>query len=448
MDQQENLAMAPWSIGKYAKRSATLHLGSEDQMVFNPDTNTTIIADVHILWGQSGGGMIRLRTDLTQTQVAALSDEDYAVVTHQGRQQTFPIGKPLGPFNNHGFNAGGAGDDGAVAFISIRTDTLKRFTENAAASVATLLDRQAGRPAATTSAGGASALHIVLDPHGAANPVAQGDILVVSRHADERDFNAVNWNYRVIQSAETDAASTVVVIDSALDGGAETIGHQYYVDKNVRFTIQRPTFTTTTDNHVDYTTTIPNIIGFPEHKRCLCQVQSAWFYAEDALFNAGILNSFSGWQQTPPLVGVEIQGVAPQNVFSTNVGGARSLLNPQGENTPPQVNNSTMVGYGLLEPIGSNHTKVQPAEGLQDTADNQRVAYGFKSFRSIVDDGTLISSPFGKQIRVRFVNMTSGETLASASINGEATFHDSIQNNPTHLVLRMLFLDDDEIPQR
>lgn len=128
MDQQENLAMAPWSIGKYAKRSATLHLGSEDQMVFNPDTNTTIITDAHILWGQQGGGMIRLRTDLTQTQVAALSDEDYAVVTHQGRQQTFPIGQSLGPFNNHGFNAGGVGDDGAVAFISIRTASLQHFT--------------------------------------------------------------------------------------------------------------------------------------------------------------------------------------------------------------------------------------------------------------------------------------------------------------------------------
>ena len=147
---------------------------------------------------------------------------------------------------------------------------------------------------------------------------------------------------------------------------------------------------------------------------------------------------------------MELHGVAPQNVFSTNVGGARSLVDTGGEVVPPQVNNCTMIGYGLLEPIGINRDKAQDpaAAALVDVADNQRVAYGFKSFRSIVDDGTLISSPFGKQVRVRFVNMTSGETLASGSISTDTTHHDAIQNNPTHLVLRMLFLDDDEVPMR
>eukprot|EP01047_Picozoa_sp_COSAG01_P093617 COSAG01_NODE_24714_length_769_cov_1.659701_2_plen_90_part_00 len=83
-----------------------------------------------------------------------------------------------------------------------------------------------------------------------------------------------------------------------------------------------------------------------------------------------------------------------------------------------------------------------------DTSRNQRVAYGFKSFRPIVDDGVLISSPFGKGIRVRFVNMSSGETLVSASLDGDPTFGGALQNNPTHLVLKLLFLDDDEVPNR
>ena len=45
--------------------------------------------------------------------------------------------------------------------------------------------------------------------------------------------------------------------------------------------------------------------------------------------------------------------------------------------------------------------------------------------------------------------MTLGETLASGSTAADTlTFADAIQNNPTHLVLKLLFLDDDEVPNR
>ena len=43
----KNLAMAPWSVGKYAKRMATLHLGSEDQLLLNA-SNVTVLDDVLI----------------------------------------------------------------------------------------------------------------------------------------------------------------------------------------------------------------------------------------------------------------------------------------------------------------------------------------------------------------------------------------------------------------
>ena len=113
------------------------------------------------------------------------------------------------------------------------------------------------------------------------------------------------------------------------------------------------------------------------------------------------------------------------------------------------VGNATIIGYGMLEPIGINRY----VNAGNDTTRNQRIAYGFKNYRSIVDDGILCATPFGKVIRVRFVNMSTGETLVSAAIDdGEGGVTeitaDAIQNNPTHLVLRMLFIDDDEVPDR
>jgi hypothetical protein len=84
--------------------------------------------------------------------------------------------------------------------------------------------------------------------------------------------------------------------------------------------------------------------------------------------------------------------------------------------------------------------------------------YGFRSERSIVDGGVLCSSPFGKGVRVRFINMTTGDTLATALSNfqeDDETADDyninadlAIERNPTHVVLRVLFLDDDEVPDR
>eukprot|EP01047_Picozoa_sp_COSAG01_P034226 COSAG01_NODE_2562_length_7452_cov_3.643139_1_plen_216_part_00 len=211
------------------------------------------------------------------------------------------------------------------------------------------------------------------------------------------------------------------------------------------------------DTHVDYGVTVPNIIGYPEHKRCLMMVQEAWFYGGDSLFtnamNGGVPADAAslGQFQTPPLVGVEISGVAPHKSFTSNIGGAG--LTTQAHT----INNSQIIGYGVLNPIGQR-SSFNENETIETIDRNQRIAYGFKSDRSILDGGVLTSSPFGKGIRVRFINMTTGATLATAMSQfqdddtTQTTFHFNanlaIEDNPTHVVLRMLFIDDDEMPDR
>jgi hypothetical protein len=80
-------------------------------------------------------------------------------------------------------------------------------------------------------------------------------------------------------------------------------------------------------------------------------------------------------------------------------------------------------------------------------------AYGFDNHRSILTDGVLCSSPFGKQIRIKLLNLTNKELLNTNSDNGTVLMKETpnskdIINNPTHLTLRLLFLDDDDLPMR
>ena len=81
-------------------------------------------------------------------------------------------------------------------------------------------------------------------------------------------------------------------------------------------------------------------------------------------------------------------------------------------------------------------------------------AYGFDNNRSILTDGVLCSSPFGRQIRIKLHNLTNKELLNTNSDNGillrvpRTSNSKDIINNPTHLTLRLLFLDDDDLPMR
>ena len=192
-------------------------------------------------------------------------------------------------------------------------------------------------------------------------------------------------------------------------------------------------------NHCDYHINIPNIVGYPEHNRCLVQVLQASFYGK-SLFSEN--NMLVGDQTLPVMVGVEMTSVAPQNSFSSGVGRSRTGLEAA------TFGNTTMVGYGILQPFGAHAQSGTGGAALTDRV-NQRLAYGFTSSRGILDEGVLVSSPFGSQVQVRFVNLTTHETLKTGASDGTITTDfDDIQRNPTHLVLRFLFLDDDEIPMR
>lgn len=430
----KNLAMAPWSVGKYAKRMATLHLGSEDQLLLNASTNNTVVggSGFPVVFLNPAAAPAVVRVNLTSAETLTISDDDYIAVVNKGRA--------LIPNNT------------VLQFQRVQvtpaaptTPAHTKFTIDKAQFSGNdsnlLLDQTDTGPHGVTTAVSVDHLIITLQAFNNGDIVA-GDVLRVARaHPASGTITETHFNFRVIASA--DHSTNTVTLTHALAGGAEAVGRDYLVQRNAKLVVKRQDFRNTSDSHVNYGVTIPNIIGFPEHKRCLCQVQSAWFYGVDSLLDPNAATDFGGFQQTPPLIGVELMGVNPQNVFSSNVGGQRSRQTAT-EATAPKVSNSMMVGYGLLEPIGINRY----VNSGHDTSRNQRVAYGFKSFRPIVDDGVLISSPFGKGIRVRFVNMSSGETLVSGSLEGDASYNDAIQNNPTHLVMKLLFLDDDEVPNR
>ena len=175
-------------------------------------------------------------------------------------------------------------------------------------------------------------------------------------------------------------------------------------------------FANPTDNHCNYIATIPNTIGYPEHKRCLAQVQSFALHGE-ADFAPQHTDRIN-----PMFVGVEVAGLGIQHNFSSH-------------NSTSSVTNSNILGYANFE-----------------LRDQKPQAYNYTNQRSIVDDGILCSSPFGKQIRVRFVNLTNNKTLNTNSDDGVlvrgSNSPTDIINNPTHLTLRLLFLDDDDLPMR
>ena len=72
----------------------------------------------------------------------------------------------------------------------------------------------------------------------------------------------------------------------------------------------------------------------------------------------------------------------------------------------------------------------------------QTMHYYIENQRDILSDGVLASSPFGKRIRIRFLNMTT-HNLLSTDQAGDGR---NVARNPTHLVLRLLLLGDDELP--
>eukprot|EP01043_Picozoa_sp_COSAG02_P037610 COSAG02_NODE_2836_length_7923_cov_152.700153_5_plen_563_part_00 len=189
-------------------------------------------------------------------------------------------------------------------------------------------------------------------------------------------------------------------------------------------------------SHGDYIVNIPNIIGYPEHKRCLVQLQSLSLFPHNEFAMTDLNhNTRAGvtQQACPVYVGVEVQGVGGSNMFSTTGGTLRD---------------TQLVGTCCLDVKGH---RFEHLGGHGVDVGHRVLSYGYDNCRSVLDDGVLINSPFGKSVRVRFLNLTTNETLntnAADDLGDNRHTTSDIINNPTHLTLRLLFLDDDELPMR
>ena len=74
--------------------------------------------------------------------------------------------------------------------------------------------------------------------------------------------------------------------------------------------------------------------------------------------------------------------------------------------------------------------------------------WSYVSNRSILDDGVLIGSPFGSRLGIKLLNMTTNEPLVLAPGTASGDGNGEPKNNPVHIVIRLLFLDRDEVPER
>ena len=179
----------------------------------------------------------------------------------------------------------------------------------------------------------------------------------------------------------------------------------------------------TAQSNVNFTVDIPNIIGYPEHNRCLAQVLST----STAPLLADTTTFVANGQVVPVVCGVELSGVAVHNSFTNNHG--YSALNF----TSGSFNESHLLA-------------VVPLDNLPRGTANAGRSY--VSNRSILDDGVLIGSPFGSRLGIKLLNMTTNEPLVLAPGTDSGNGDGEAKNNPVHIVIRLLFLDRDEVPER
>ena len=179
----------------------------------------------------------------------------------------------------------------------------------------------------------------------------------------------------------------------------------------------------TSQSNVNFAVDIPNIIGYPEHDRCLAQVLSI----STAPLLADATTFIANGQVVPVVCGVELSGVAVHNSFTNNHG--YSALNF----TSGTFNESHLLA-------------VVPLENMPRATGNAGRSY--VSNRSVLDDGVLIGSPFGARLGIKLLNMTTNEPLVLAPGTASGDGDGEPKNNPVHIVIRLLFLDRDEVPNR
>ena len=514
-----------WSVGKYAKRSATIHLCSEDVQINDTHHFNGIIVSDDTANGAvtiiDKGKKIKDALDNTQEATASLRNKvlgvtypDSPITLYNGTGDSAadldasdftkiqlsnnykgPFDAVHSPFfqlpvrdmntgaDYYGLNANGANADDALIIVTRLQDTYyfeidgthlptpddakpfvkERLGNDNYASTEHWIEDQMAK---------GYVLHLMVWNTGTAQnrgnaleyftPINMGHVKLEDGTRQAMTFIAKNSEIPSNLKTRLDAAITrraVVAgedefnVELILGGNTAGFGHNnifipdgeggYDANRLVTWNLFPATtisgitnlgFANSTENHCNYRVTIPNIIGYPEHKRCLVQVQSVSVHADN------YIAPDPSDRLNPLFLGVEINGIGVQGNFSSFVQVAN------GSRSGGKVSNTNIVGYCNLETRGLR--EVSQYNYDESTA----FAYGFDNYRSILDDGVLCSSPFGKQIHVRLINLTNKKDLNTNSSNGAfvKTSNDNkdIINNPTHLTLRLLFLDDDELPMR
>eukprot|EP01047_Picozoa_sp_COSAG01_P059980 COSAG01_NODE_7284_length_3271_cov_65.572194_1_plen_295_part_10 len=295
--------MEPWSVGKYAKRTATLHLGSEDQT----STSHSTLKYKNVLV-------------LNYTRAAAAPRTLYMLNPTTFEQPTRG-GEVLGDIvGGHSYievkgfgttrGQAGAGNNadldtqmsiaglGAVRanYRGLNIQSLPH-ADSLARNILTARPKHGADEAENeldfefTDADGVAheASKIAFEDVQDLAQVQVGDVLAVGAPGTTYGAQLTIGNYEFAVIVE-------VVNDAAAGGAGGNPADRHVV---VRPKLQRATLATLgggnahitrnalvdirerglagTDTHVDYGLTVPNIIGYPEHKRCLIQVQEAWF---------------------------------------------------------------------------------------------------------------------------------------------------------------------------
>ena len=534
-----DLTMSPWSIGKYAKRSSTIHIGSQDLTTANAATGKPFpstaapslinvfdidgitayqgvespLADDQNVWatGDTGSGVSlfyigvgfntseftpgatldtaklqqiepddnflqisrpAIRNDVNNGDayvpimgigdILRITELTDAAITTNSNQHRIRVYGPA-PLNGIGNNFAGATSAGEATQSITGSVSWSRYVIDPpdASGVNSLVGETTVTLVAEPGASWETAwtgIGVKVDwdeesvnDHTQAVNVEKGDIIHIASY-DENQFTE-----RVVVAVNQ--STNVVTLDHPIVASDNTDGRSYDTvreegsivrfRRNAQMTVKYKGFDSAGESHCNFDCFIPNIIGFPEHKRCLVQVQSFSVFASNTFSEQGAYTLDDGIgigiadvQELPAVVGIEIGGVGVMKVFSTSKG---QRDNP---NTKGKLSQSD---YVAIAPLQANLTGE-----TTDTTKHRRLSYGWTNEKPITTDGVLISSPFGKSIKLRYVNLTSDRPLDTREDaggvvgygGGDEPLLDSISNNPTHLVLKLLFLDDDEVPMR
>ena len=487
---QRGDAHSPWSVGKYAKRSATIHLCSEDAQskghTFFEGTIASYDTANHAVTLFDPGQVIRDKFDNLQEPAAELRNaamglefsssslalyggtgvsaagDDFTKVQLSAEFKGFDaLTNPFTPLDVRTTTGGDyqglnvADSDikverqGGRYYFKVREEMFPLIAQAKQNSKVRLArDYDWGTSFADQAKKGYVLELINWDAYpGNEDDIDAADAFLVTdlQFAGLEDANG----QRVVFVADQLPADLLVVLlalgvnadDTAISLGGTTVAaldnpadrlFTWNLFPATRLSAQQDGFDDPNDNHCNYSVTIPNTIGYPEHKRCLVQVQSLSVHSE------AYAVPDPSKRINPVYVGVEVEGIAVQNNFSSHIGSTRF---------GGKVQSTQLVGTFNLE----SKALRQASEVHYDVS--RAFAYGFDNNRSILTDGVLCSSPFGKQIRIKLLNLTNKELLNTNSDNGNVLMKETpnskdIINNPTHLTLRLLFLDDDDLPMR